>query len=255
MLPPPRPGNWLLRKPTGEAPARLFCFPYSGLGASMYNRWPDRIGPAEVCRVQLPGRENRTREPHYGTYEQLAEQAADALTPYLDRPFGFFGHCGGVLPAFATALALHRRGAPAPDVLFLSSQVAPQDGPFGRYLSLSSAELAVELANFVRKLGGQPHPDLIEMGLDVLRADLNANRAYRIEKPEVLPGAVHSIGWDADQEIRPEQMAGWAAWADPGACQEVVLAGDHHTFLRAPQPLLDVLDSGLSASIVTGTSR
>ncbi|MFD0382099.1 thioesterase II family protein [Streptomyces stramineus] len=61
-----------------------------------------------------PGRENRLREPHYGTYEELAEQLVEALLPHFDRPFAFFGHCGGALPGFATALLLARSGLPTP---------------------------------------------------------------------------------------------------------------------------------------------
>lgn len=66
----------------------------------MFNAWPARFGAddgIEVCAVQLPGRENRMREPHYGTYEELAGHLVEALTPYLDRPFAFFGHCAGSL--------------------------------------------------------------------------------------------------------------------------------------------------------------
>ena len=33
----------------------------------------------EICLIQLPGRENRVREPHYGTYEELAVQLAESL--------------------------------------------------------------------------------------------------------------------------------------------------------------------------------
>ncbi|WP_316520094.1 thioesterase II family protein [Kitasatospora brasiliensis] len=249
MARPTRPQSWLLRKPKGEAPARLFCFPYSGVGASMYSRWPQLIGPAEVCLIQLPGRENRLREPHYGTYEGLAEPLIEALLPYLDRPFGFFGHCGGALPGFATAMRLAQDGLPVPDRLFVSSQVAPHDGPFGRFLGMTDDELAVELAELTKAMGGTPHPAMIELSLGVLRADVDANRAYRLDKPVRLPSAVHAIGWDRDQEIRPEQMTGWSEYADPGRFRPVVLSGEHYAFLSAPQELIDVLGSGMAAAM------
>ncbi|MFF5639407.1 thioesterase II family protein [Streptomyces sp. NPDC012825] len=245
MAPSPRPPRWLLRKPKDEAPARLFCFPYSGTGASMYHRWPQRIGPAEVCLIQLPGRENRVRDPHYGTYEDLAEPLAEALLPHLDRPFAFFGHCGGVLPGFATALHLRDRGMPVPSALFLSSQVPPHEGPFGRFLGMSDEELAVELAELTRAMGGEPHPALIEMNLGVLRADVDANRAYRLDKPVRLPSALHAIGWDADVEIRPDRMSGWSEYAEPGRFHPCVLPGEHYTFLDAPEALTEVVAAGM----------
>lgn len=235
-----QPNKLLLRAPKAGANARLFCFPYSGLGASMYNKWPRYIGATELCLIQPPGRENRIREAHYGTYERLAEQVAEVLLPYLDRPFGFFGHCGGALPGFATALYLARSGFPTPDCLFVSSQVPPHEGPYGRFLKMTDGELAVELAKLTRALGGEPREDMIEMGLRVLRADVTANQKYSLEAPATLPCNVSVIGWQEDEEIRPEQMRGWSAYADRDRFHETVLPGAHHAFLSAPSALLAV---------------
>jgi surfactin synthase thioesterase subunit len=128
-------GQWLLRRPDDEAACRIFCFPYSGVGAFLYTRWPSRIGPAEVCPVQPPGRENRLTEPHYRTFPNLADQFVSELERYLDRPFAFFGHCSSALAGFAVADRLVEVGLPAPSRLFVSSQVAPHEPPYGRFLS------------------------------------------------------------------------------------------------------------------------
>nr|BAV57450.1 thioesterase [Streptomyces sp. SANK 60404] len=235
---PPRPAKWLLRPPGSESTRRLFCFPYAGVGASMYARWPQRVGDAEVCLVQLPGRETRLREPHFGTYEELAGPLAEALAPHLDKPFAFFGHCSGVLPAFAAALELHRRGLPVPERLFVSSQVAPHNGPYGRLLGLSRDELGGELAALTRAMGGEPHPDLIELGVDVLAADIEANRRYRLDEPVRLPTAITTIGWRDDDVIPPSLMDGWGEYTEDGPVRTVLLDGAHYDFLGAPAPLL-----------------
>ncbi|MFF9479386.1 thioesterase II family protein [Streptomyces sp. NPDC014733] len=248
-MPPARhPNKMLLRPPKQDSAARLFCFPYSGLGASMYNKWPDRIGDIEICRIQPPGRENRLREPHYGTYDALAEQVVEALLPHFDRPFAFFGHCGGALPGFATALLLARSGLPTPRTLFISSQVAPHVGPFGRFLRMSNAELAVELAELTKAMGGAPTPDMIQMSLRVLRADVTANQEYHLARPVTLPCDVRVLGWRDDQEIRPDQMGEWSAYADAGKYTETVLEGGHHAFLDAPDELLAELAGALRAT-------
>jgi surfactin synthase thioesterase subunit len=246
----PRPQRWLLRRPKGDAPARLFCFPYAGVGASMYHRWPRRIGEAEVCLVQLPGREDRLRDPHYGTYEELAGPLADALLPYLDRPYGFFGHCTGVLPALVTTVRLMRQDRPTPDRLFVSSQGAPHDGPPSRFLDMTDAELSAELVGLMGSMGATPHPDLIALNLRVLRADVEANRAYRLDTPVRLPATVHAISWAADREIRPEQMAGWREYAEPDRFQATTLPGEHYDFLGGPTTLLDVLADGMEQALV-----
>ncbi|MCI3928706.1 thioesterase II family protein [Streptomyces sp. AN091965] len=252
---PPKKKRWLLRTPAADAPARLFCFPYSGTGASMYNKWPDRVGPAEVCRIQLPGRENRVREEHFGTYEALAADLAPALLPHLDRPFGFFGHCGGALAAFATAHRLAELGMPVPDVLFMSSQVAPHQGPYGRYLTMDETGLRGELERLTRVMGAEPVPDLIDLGLGVMNADLAANRAYRTPEPVVLPTRVRPLGWHDDQEVAPERMTGWEECAPAGWCARTVLPGDHHAFLRAPEPLVDVLAADLADAVAARAAQ
>lgn len=246
--------KWLLRTPSADAAARLFCFPYSGVGASLYSRWPDRVGPAEICRIQLPGRENRVREEHFGTYEGLADELVEALLPYLDRPFGFFGHCGGALAAFATAHRLAELGLPVPDQFFVSSQVAPHEGPYGRYLSMDETELRKEMERLTRLMGAEPVPDLIDLGLGVMTADLAANRAYRTPEPVVLPTRIRLLGWRDDREVDPELMTGWAACAPAGQCERKVLPGDHHAFLRAPGPLVDELTEGMAAAVAAAAS-
>ncbi|ATL66810.1 thioesterase II family protein [Nocardia terpenica] len=242
---PKRPGKLLLRPPSDDCAARLFCFPYSGLGASMFGRWPRRFDDIDVCLIQPPARENRMRDPHFGTYEQLAEEVVDGIAPLLDRPFGLFGHCGGALAAFATALLLAERSLPAPQCLFVSSQVAPHDGPFGRFLSMSDDELEVELADLTRALGAEPQPEILAMSLRVLRADVTANQRYRLDAPRILPGGLCAIGWHADPEIRPDQMTGWHSYATPDRFSRVVLPGSHYEFLSAPDPLLRELSRGL----------
>ncbi|XVS67664.1 thioesterase II family protein [Actinosynnema sp. CA-299493] len=255
MSSPPRRGRWLLRRPDPEAAARLFVFPYSGLGASMYARWPARVGAMEVCAVQPPGRENRIREPHYGGYADLAEAAVPQLLPYLDRPFAFFGHCGGALAAFATAVRLWETGGPPPAVLFMSSQVAPHEGPYGRFLSMTDAELAVELTALTRAMGGAPDPDMIDLGLGVLRADITANQRYRLDDPIELPSAVCALGWADDVEIRPEQMGGWCEYAPAGRFSAPVLTGGHHEFLGAPEYLVTELDQTMAKALASPGGR
>lgn len=232
---PPKAPRWLLRRPDPEAQARLFVFPYSGCGASMYQAWPRRIGRVEVCLIQPPARQNRIREPHYETYEHMAEGLIEYLKPHLDKPFGFFGHCGGALPGVEVARQLDAAGLPLPTRVFISSQVAPQDGPYGRLLELDAEALRTELGNIITNLGGEPSGPLIEMGLELLIADLDANKRYRPE-PFTLPVGITAIGWTEDPEIPMKLMGGWQDTSQD--CRFVELDGGHFEFLGAPESLL-----------------
>ncbi|MCU7821182.1 thioesterase II family protein [Kitasatospora sp. DSM 101779] len=232
-------GNWLLRRPRTDPVGRLFCFPYSGVGASMFSRWPEEIDGIEVCPVQPPGRENRSREAHYGSYERFAADLVEFLRPYLDRPFAFFGHCAGALPAFETALRLAETGLPAPARLYVSAQVAPHDCPHDRYLDLDEEQLRGEMSNLVTLRGGTPHPVLIDLALEVLHEDLEVNRVYRRPAPVALPGPVTVLEWTEDTEISLDQMAGWRHYAE--AVEYTALPGGHFDFLSAPPLLMKTL--------------
>lgn len=240
--------RWLLRRPSEQAEFRLFCLPYSGVGASMYNRWPAQAGRVDLIPVQLPGRENRLREKHFGTYEAMAESLAEEFAPYLDRPFGYFGHCGGALAAFAATWELDRIGGPAPACLFVSSQVAPHDGPSGRFLTMPEQELRAELARLTIAMGGEPRSDAMDLGMETLRPDIAANRAYHWDAPQALRCDLYAIAWQADDEVARERMDGWAVYAPPGRYHPVVLEGGHHAFLRAPMALLDTFRRGFARS-------
>ncbi|MDX3659662.1 thioesterase domain-containing protein [Streptomyces sp. ID05-26A] len=231
--------RWFLTDPPDDCDHVLLCFPYSGCGASMFRSWPDRVGDIALVPLHLPGRETRMGEPHYGTYERLAEQMTAELGPHLDRDFSVFGHCGGALAAFEFARRM-ASDAKAPTTCFISSQVAPDDGPYGRFLDMGTDELRVEV---VRMLGlVKPAKRLVDFFVKVLVDDLAANRAYRLPRTPVDSFAIRAIGWSGDVEIPPGLMAGWAHW---GRSTPVVLDGDHHAFIKAPGALLDAFQTGI----------
>lgn len=237
---------WLLREPSPFAKARLFCIPYSGCGASMYRHWPEYIGKIEVCPIQPPGRENRFHEPTYTSYEQLAENLNEALLPYMDRPFAFFGHCGSALPSYEASVQLMQNGGPLPSHLFISSQVAPHEGPYGRFLELDDQGLAAEIELLINKMGGKPLPDIIELNTGIMRSDLEANRRYTRSGPQALDFPLTAIGWNGDQEVDPSLLAGWSEY---GQASFKVLDGDHHQFLQAPMELLGTIAEAMRRHI------
>lgn len=229
---------WLIREPSPFAKARLFCIPYSGCGANMYRQWPEFIGKIEVCPIQLPGRENRFHEPTYTSYEQLASHMNEALLPYMDRPFAFFGHCGSALPSYEASIQLMQNGGPLPVHLFISSQVAPHEGPYGRFLELNDQQLSLEIELLIDKMGGTPLPDMIELNTAIMRSDLEANRNYQKKGPILLPFAVTAIGWNEDKEVNPSLLKSWHEY---GTASFKVLHGDHHHFLNAPLELMNTI--------------
>src|SRR5437868_14379522 len=102
--------SWIVGARTNHgASLRLFCFPYAGGSSAIYHAWQRHLPPSvEVCAVELPGRGGRHREEPFDRIEPLVEALAQALLPYLDRPFAFFGHSMGSLLSFELARLLRR---------------------------------------------------------------------------------------------------------------------------------------------------
>ena len=168
-------------KPNPQARLRLFCFPYAGGGTSVFREWVDQMpDTVEVCPVQLPGREARLTEEPFKRLSTLVRAAAQALLPFLEKPFAFFGHSMGALVSFELARELRRQHDLAPAHLFVSGHGPPQmpDNSDSIY-DLPDAQFMKEL----HSLNGTPkevldHPALMALMLPMLRADFEVCQTY-----------------------------------------------------------------------------
>ncbi|WP_262702750.1 MULTISPECIES: thioesterase II family protein [Streptomyces] len=234
---------WFVRPPAAGSPvARLFCFPFAGSGASAFSAWPTTAGDAEICPVQFPGRENRLAHPHYASYESLAAQLVEALTPLLDTPFAFFGHCAGALPAYESVLSLAAAGLPTPQRLFVSGQPAPHEAARDRMLNLGEDELRAELVTFLRGRGIEPRPDMIDMGMFVLLRDQAAAASYRRTEPARIDCPITVLHWSQDTDVSLVDLQGWRSYAD--SVEIRVVEGGRYDFMDAPAQLLETLAAG-----------
>jgi medium-chain acyl-[acyl-carrier-protein] hydrolase len=226
-------------KPNPQARLRLFCFPYAGGSALIFRKWVDILPSfVEVCPVQLPGRGNRLDEEPFTCPDELVRAVAAALLPHLDKPFALFGHSMGATISFELARLLRREGAVMPQLLFISGRRAPQvpDREPPLY-NLPEQELMAEL----HKLGGTPaevleHPELMEVMLPLLRADLTVAETYTCATEPPLDCPLCVFGGLQDKDVTREDLLAWAEHTT-GRFTLRMLAGDHF-FLNTAQSLL-----------------
>lgn len=195
-----------------DAAVRLICFPFAGSGASIYHSWARAFPPSvEVRAVQLPGHETRLREPPQTSARPLARLIADALIPYLDRPFAFFGHSMGALLSFEVARELRRRGLRIPDHLFVSAKSAPQLPPSRPpVFDLPEADFLEQL----RRLYNPPEqawerPELLQMLLPVMRADMAICDTFVFCHEPPLDCPICACGGTDDPETPMERLDAW----------------------------------------------
>lgn len=207
----------------------MFCLPYAGGGASIYRGWGASLpADVEVCPVQLPGRESRMREAPIVRSEPLTTAIADALQPYMNLPFVFFGHSMGAALGFELARELRRRGQPLPLHLFVSGRRAPQiparEEPIW---DLPEPEFLVKL----RELNGTPeevlqHEELMKLLIPILRADFQVNETYEFTPAEPFDFGISAFGGLGDEDVTRDDVAAWQEHTR-GRFRMRMLPGDH----------------------------
>lgn len=149
-------------------------------------------------------------EPRPTRLADLVPRIVDALLPWMEAPFGFFGHSLGALAAFEVTRELRRRGLRQPLQLFVSGRNAPRLGCIYPLYHLPDARLLEELLRLE-----PPRPeawrnaDLVEIMLPIIRTDLTMNDAtvYRAEAALDLP-IIAFCGSD-DHLAPPESVEAW----------------------------------------------
>jgi pyochelin biosynthetic protein PchC len=226
--------DWVRSFRAGPAGARrLVCFPHAGGGAGFYRPFAEAF-PAgvDVQVVQYPGRETRAGEPLVEDMATLADRAAEALAPLLDRPTAVFGHSMGGSVAYEVVRRLEAAGGRRPDLLFVSARQAPAVRRDGRVHELDD-ERFVEV---LRATGGTPqalldNPEMREYLLPIIRNDYRLIERYRPGPGPRLATGIVAIAADDDMTVTPEEVEPWAEVTDGGFAQ-VRFPGDHFYLLE-----------------------
>lgn len=200
-------------RPRPNAKLRLFCFTPAGYGSSFYRDWwrglPEHI---EVCAVRLPGRENLRSLPPLTSFPLLLKQAEKSLAPYLDRPFALFGHSMGACLAFEAARRVRITHDAAPVALFVSGRRAPHIEREAR--SIHALPKDALLREIQQRYGGIPQalldePELLDLTLPILRADLAALESYEYVRQPKLDCPVSCFTGTDDHEITSDELEAW----------------------------------------------
>jgi medium-chain acyl-[acyl-carrier-protein] hydrolase len=214
----------------GQAAAgalRLFCFPHAGGGAAAFHGWAERL-PRGV--VVVPMRPPRPNKPD--NMADLVSLLSDAMQPYLDEPFAFFGHSMGAIVAFELARLLRRRNQPAPRMLVASGARAPQ---FRRGHVPQPDPPEAEFVATLRRLEGTPrevldNPNLMQLILPALREDAAIYRNYIYAEDAPLDCPIRAYGGAQDPNVSRAHLEGWAAETAAAFAVRVFPGG--HFYLR-----------------------
>lgn len=191
---------------------RLYCFPYAGAGASTFYPWKASLSPEiDLCPVQLPGREQRFKEPPLRRICDVVKELATAFISQQDIPFAFFGHSVGALIAFELAREIYRAGNQGLIHLWVSGCRAPQlpetnppihDLPDAAFLDelrcIKGTQEAILSNN-----------ELMQLLLPTLRADFEIYETYVYTAGNLLPCSISAFGGFDDIRVREADLLAW----------------------------------------------
>lgn len=233
-------GRWISTWPSGPDEAALpalLCLPPAGAGCHQFRAWaPALAGIGQVYGAQLPGRENRWREPMTQTFDEAVEAIAGELRPVVagGRPLVVFGHSFGGLLGYEVA----RRVRPAALVVSACRAPGHWDGA-GRGI----VEDDDELDKLFDTAGLDPtflDEDTRALMVAMLRKDAVLSLSYTHSPGTPLSVPVHAWRAADDETVSEEDLAGWAA-VTTAAFRVHRVQGGHHAVLRRPEALLEHL--------------
>ena len=162
----------ILNKPKNKK-LRLFCFPYAGGNAAIYNEWIDKIGEdIELVAIQLTGRSERMFEDTVDNMDELVDILYKIISTTLHEPFALFGHSMGGLIAYALEKKIEQfSNKKAEYVVISATKPLPNANKIKKHMMNDE-----DLTNVLRKHKASPEEvlnskEMMEMILPMIRAD------------------------------------------------------------------------------------
>ncbi len=194
-----------------DAKLRLFCFPYAGGNASIFEGWEKQLPETvDVFAIQAPGRTVRFAEPPIASLREKIAILAREIKPYLDVPYVFVGHSNGALTAFELARELQRTGADNLRHLVLSAKRAPHLPRTEPIHALPYPEFLARL----RELKATPaeileNDELMSLLEPMLRADFSLSETHTFDTSHRIEAPVSLFWGEGDVEIPKDDMLAW----------------------------------------------
>jgi surfactin synthase thioesterase subunit len=224
----------------------LVCLPFAGAGASFFHPWQDIAGDRlVVVPLQLPGRERRIDTEPYRDALVAADELLPDLVNQLDgkTEVVLFGHSVGAVLAYELA----HRVATHPDLvlrrLFVSGSPEPHTQRPERATGLPDDEFIARVSQFA----GVRHealedPEMRELILPTLRADVEMHENYRPGTDDRLPAPITSLRGSDDTLVTAAEAARWSEVAGAGF-EYVELPGGHMYLTESAPDLLKLIDT------------
>lgn len=142
--------------------------------------------------------------------DRLVEAMAEGLRPFLDEPFGLFGHSMGALIVFELAYHLEELGL-APSAVVVSGRTSPSLPEVHKQLHELPTD---ELTAILHEIAATPtevlsNPELLAVVLPAVRADLELVGTYRYDHAKRIRSPLVAYFGTDDPWGEQQKVAMW----------------------------------------------
>lgn len=230
--------KWVHRANIVEKPRlRLFCLPYFGGGASIFNSWHESLpSDVEVCAIQFPGREERADERAYDDINDLVAKISEVIEPLLTTPVAFYAHSSGAGIGFELARYLRREHDVHPTYFMAGGWRAPHlESPFEFLNAIGDDEVYADknipnIKNHMKQLAIPEevinNEEVFNEMLPGLRAEILLGKRYSYYEEEKFTCPLIAFAATDDPVFSVDQIKSWEEQAG-GPFKFETLTGGH----------------------------
>ncbi len=222
----------------------LFCIPYAGGSATIYNNWKKYLDKCiKIVPVELAGRGKRLGEELYDKMENAVDDVYEIIKENINGPYGLFGHSMGSVIAYELAHRISNSNLPNPEYLFVSGSKPPHIGEREKIIHGLPDD---EFRNEIIDMGGTPkeifeNKELLELFLPILRQDFKIVENYKyIGRP---PLDIETIFFYGDgEEIDDSEAKQWNIHTNKG-CRIFKIKGNHFFINYRTDEVADIINN------------
>lgn len=247
--PPALPLSLTELKGSFVEPTYLICLPFAGAGASFFKEWARDVPEGlTILPIQLPGREERFAEPPHLDAAVVADEACSWVMEQVgdSARVALFGHSLGAVLAYELAHRLAAVRSSGPAHLFVSGSPGPWNGRQNQITALDDERFLAQVRAFAGySHSALEHPEMRELLLPVLRADVEMHESYRPASDRPLTVPITSLRGREDGLVDAEQAAQWER-ATTRAFSTAEIDGGHMYLVDRSETLIRLMGATLT---------
>ncbi len=225
----------------------LYCLPYAGGSASVYNKWQKFFDNSiELRPIELPGRGKKFSTPFYNTLEEAANNIFKEIKDDINRNrAAFFGHSMGASLVYEIVQKIINSDKSNPVHVFFSGQCPPHIMKKSDIYKLDE----VSFKNKILELNGTPkeiyeNQELFDIYIPILRADYKLIETHKFSNFLKWNIDITVFHGKVDGEVNMNEALEWSNYTD-GGFRFVEFEGGHFFINEKAEDIAKEINSSL----------